>query len=63
MNHTPLDMFGDVLTIEDLMEVFHVGKNTAYGLVKDGLIKSIKIGRRYRIPKKFVREFIERDVS
>lgn len=55
-----LDDYNDVLTIEDLMEFFHIGMNTAYGLLRDGSIRSYKIGRGYRIPKQCVREFLER---
>lgn len=51
--------YPDVVTIDDIMEMLHVGKNTAYGLVKDGLIKSIRRGDRYIVPKACVIEFLQ----
>ncbi|MBR6939946.1 MAG: helix-turn-helix domain-containing protein, partial [Clostridia bacterium] len=35
------------------------GRNSAYSMLKDGLIKTIKVGKKYIIPKKSVIEFIE----
>ena len=46
-----LSKYPDVLTIEDLMEILHIGKNSAYRIVKENIICSHKIGRCYRIPK------------
>lgn len=46
-----LKEYPDVLTIYDLMDILHIGKNLAYRLVKDNIISSHKIGRCYRIPK------------
>lgn len=60
MEKRVLDNYGDVLTVEEMMEFFRIGQNTAYGLLRDGLIKSYKIGRSYRIPKQCVREFMDR---
>ena len=50
--------YPDVLTIEDLQEMLHIGRNTAYGILKDGTIKTIKLGKRYIIPKISVIEFL-----
>lgn len=49
----------DVLTIQDLMEVLHIGKNTAYRLVKENTIRSHRIGRCYRIPKCCVFDYLK----
>lgn len=43
--------YPDILTIEDIMQILKIGKNTAYNLVKQNIIHSHKIGRCYRIPK------------
>lgn len=53
--------FGDVLTIEDLMDYLSIGKNTAYRLVREKKIGSVKIGRAYKIPKTNVIEYLERE--
>lgn len=51
--------YDDVFTIEDLMDYLSVGRNTAYKLLKDGKIKSFKIGRVYKIPKEEVKRFVK----
>lgn len=38
--------------------MLHIGRNTAYGILKDGAIKTIKVGKKYIIPKQSVIEFI-----
>lgn len=47
-----------VLTVEDLMPILGVGRNTAYELVRSGKIRSIKVGTQYRIPRDAVVEFV-----
>ena len=46
------------LRVEDLMPVLDIGRNTAYGLVRSGQIRSIKVGRQLRIPRDAVLEFL-----
>jgi len=50
--------YNDVLTVSDVAEILKVGRNTAYKLVKDGQIKSHKIGRVYRVPKICMQDFL-----
>ncbi len=50
--------FSDILTVKELMDYLAVGKNTAYDLLKTKKIKSIRIGRVYKIPKSEVQEYI-----
>lgn len=50
--------YDDVLTVKELMDFLAVGKNTAYTLLKNGNIKSFKIGRCYKIPKTNVLAYI-----
>ena len=49
----------DIFTVEDLMDYLSIGRTTAYKLLRSGEIKVLKIGRIYRIPKKFVDEYID----
>ena len=58
---TMLNKYNDILTVEELCEVLRIGKNTAYKLLKSGEIKSIKIGKVYKIPKKSVRKYLEQN--
>lgn len=58
MESNMLNEYPDVLTIDHVMEIMHIGKNTAYRLLQSGAIKTIRIGRRYIIPKKSLISYI-----
>ena len=49
-----------VLHVKDLAEILSVSHNTAYNLVRSGQIRSIRIGRTYRIPREAVDEFLRK---
>lgn len=51
--------YDDILTIDDLAKMLKIGKNKAYGLLYNGEIKSIRIGKIYRIPKGNVIEYLK----
>lgn len=53
-----LKEYNDVLLPEDIQKILHVGRNTAYGYLADGIIKSIKIAGKYRIPKMYLYQFL-----
>ena len=42
------------------MPILGIGRNTAYELVRSGQIRSIRIGRKIRIPRDAVAEFLRR---
>ena len=50
--------YNDILSVKELCELLHIGKNTAYRLLRSKEIKSIKIGRVYKIPKQAVKAYI-----
>ena len=43
--------YPDVVTVRELKDMLGIGITLAYRLVKSNNIKSIKIGREYKIPK------------
>lgn len=47
------------LRVEDLMPILHIGRNTAYELVRSKQIYSVKIGRQLRIPKQALIDYLE----
>lgn len=54
-----LSGYPDVMNIEQLCEALGgISKKTGYKLLKEGTIKSIKVGREYRIVKSYVTEFL-----
>lgn len=54
------EQFSDLMTVDQLQEALQIGRNTAYELVQSGEIQSVRIGRRIRIPKRFVIDYILR---
>jgi excisionase family DNA binding protein len=40
------------------MDMLKIGKVLAYKLIADGTIKSVKIGRQYKIAKKHVIDYL-----
>ncbi len=54
--------YEDILTVEQLCEVLKVGKNNAYRLLNEGIIKAFKNGKNWRIPKLAIKEYVEKIV-
>ena len=50
----------DMIRVEELMQMLHLGKNTAYELLKNNEIKCFQIRGRYKIPRISVYEYIEK---
>ncbi len=50
--------YNDVVDIDDLQKMLKIGRSSAYEIVKNGRIKTVKIGKRYIIPKQSVIEFL-----
>lgn len=48
-----------VMTVEDLMPILHIGRNSAYALVHSGKIKVVHIGKQIRIPRDALIAFLE----
>ena len=57
---TSFDKLPLVLHVKDLAKVLSVSHNTAYALVRSGQIRSIRIGRTYRIPRDAVEEYLRK---
>lgn len=51
--------YPDILKIDDIQSMLQIGRNSAYTLLKQGLIKSIKIGKKYIVPKNAVIDFVK----
>ncbi|MCH5296899.1 MAG: helix-turn-helix domain-containing protein [Ruminococcus sp.] len=48
--------YGDIVTVEEVMEMLQVGRVTVYRMLKSGKIRSLRIGKKYVVPKKSVVE-------
>ena len=50
----------DILTLKELQELLHIGKNTALRLVQSGEINAFRVGNQWRILKESVVKYIRR---
>lgn len=53
-----LNQYYDILTAEDVSEILLIGMNRTYELLNSGAIKGFRIGRKWRIPKDAIEEYI-----
>lgn len=54
-----LENYKDVLTPRELKEVLRIGFNKVYDLLKNGDIKSLRVGNKIIIPKVAVIEYLQ----
>ena len=50
----------DILTLKELQELLHIGKNTALRLVQSGEIEAFRVGKQWRVSKESVAKYIWR---
>lgn len=53
-----LNEYKDMLTVREMAQALRIGKNAAYGLVNQGIIPSLKNGRKHLIPKQYVIDYL-----
>ncbi|MDD4772922.1 MAG: helix-turn-helix domain-containing protein [Eubacteriales bacterium] len=59
MDYKMFEDYPDVVTINDLVKMLNIGRNSAYKLIKEKKIKSIQIGKVHRIPKIYIIDYLE----
>lgn len=50
--------YPDIVSFDQMREMLHIGRNKAYTLLEQKKINSIRIGRRHKIPKISIIEFL-----
>lgn len=55
--------YPDLVSVEELMDMLHIGKVLAYKLVENKKFKAVKIGREYKIIKQSVIDYINAEVQ
>ena len=55
-----LDELPLTLRVEELMPILGIGRNTAYELIRSGQIRSVRAGRKIRVPKEAIAEYLSR---
>ena len=48
----------DILTLKNLQELLHIGKNTALRLVQSGEIEAFRVGKQWRILRNSIAKYI-----
>ena len=52
------ERYPDVLTVHQAREALGVGRTGVYKLIDQGLLKCVKIGNAYKIPKSALIEYV-----
>lgn len=50
--------YPDILNVQQVCEVLNVSKKAVYRLLDNGSIRSLTVGREYRIPKLYLLHFL-----
>ena len=54
-----IDELAVALTIDEVADILKVSKTSAYRLVNEGGLRSIKVGKQIRVSRKDLKAFIE----
>lgn len=49
-----------LITVEEAAHLLGVGRTVTYGLIRNGSLKSLQIGKRRLVPTSAIEEFIRR---
>lgn len=58
-----LNNYDDVLGVQDLCKILHIGRNTAYRYLNSNLIRNRKVDNKYFILKSAVIDFLNEEVD
>lgn len=53
------DDLPDVLTPAEVRSFLRLGRNATYDLLKGGKLRSVRLGQKYLVPRKAVRELLD----
>lgn len=51
--------YPDVLTVSDLQNALGIGRSMAYRLIRNGYIRHLKIGRKIKVPRRYLIDYVE----
>lgn len=51
----------EVLSVEETMDYMLIGKNKLYSLLQSGKLKGFRVGRKWRIPRKSIQDYINKE--
>lgn len=58
MNIEMFTEYDDVVSVADVANMLHISKVTVYDLLQSGRIFTLRVGKRYIIPKKSIIDFL-----
>jgi excisionase family DNA binding protein len=50
--------YPDLMDVQHIQKILNIGRTKTYKLLKDGKIRSLRIGAEYRIPKAYLLEYL-----
>ena len=50
--------YGEIVSVDDVKRMVGVGRTAVYTLLQTGALRSVKVGRKYIIPKQSVIDFL-----
>lgn len=50
--------YDDIVSVKDVMEMLHLGRVPVYNMLKSARIHTLRVGKKYVIPKKSVIDFL-----
>lgn len=53
----------DILSPEEAMDELRIGKNSIYDLLNSGKLKGFKVGRNWKIPRKSIDKYIDKNIK
>lgn len=59
MQSTEFEEYPDIVTPDDIQKMLRIGRNSVYDLLKQGKIKSLRVGKKYLIPKTSMINFLQ----
>ena len=59
MQELQFDNYPDIVTPDDIQKMLRIGRNSVYDLLKQGKIKSLRVGKKYLIPKTSMINFLQ----
>lgn len=52
-----LRKYPDLMSVNDIQNILHIGRSKAYEMLKSGEIRALRIGAKYRIPKPYLVDY------
>lgn len=54
------EKYPPVLHVKEMADILSISHNTAYNLVRSGQVRSVRVGRTYRIPIEAIVDYLNK---